>query len=240
MSDKQIKQRLYSQKHRATKGRPPSFKLEYSGDDSVKAEIQEKVSKVKSLISADARNVSNTDVIRVLLDHCIQQHQPPAGAASDEAIQRNDTGIFVSVGRSEIDQPVFLSALSCIEHLINRAVDVTHSCRRPKWTAKEKYRRGHAISCDFHCEASLPSWTSSPSLPGGKFLVNMRVAHGYHVSGMLFNQYQHFAESANIGVISDHYMKEINTNFLTAVQEEYQGNIQQALREEVGMSILAK
>ena len=39
-------------------------------------------------------------------------------------------------------------------------------------------------------------------------------------------------------MISDHYMKEINTNFLTAVQEEYQDNIQQALREEVGMSIL--
>ena len=96
------------------------------------------------------------------------------------------------------------------------------------------------VSTNTECDDAVLSWSSSPHLGDkGKFLVNMRIAYGYHMTGILPNQYNRFCEAANIGVMTDKYLREnVNNHFCDSVQQEYKSDIRQALLEEVGSALL--
>ena len=48
-------------------------------------------------------------------------------------------------------------------------------------------------------------WPTSPYV-GTKYLANCRMAHGYFISSILPNQYQHVVEAAGIEKLSEGYL----------------------------------
>ena len=235
------KEKEYRDKSRANIGRPPSFKLEFAGDILVKEELKSKISLVKESMRQYSQLSTNTDVLRRLLDSFLSDHG--CNGVSNESRDHQPHQVNSShapTSPNTTDEPIFLTTVTCVENLANCVADHVRQCPDAVFKAEEKYRRGHAAAVDFTCDCSakLSPWTSSPYV-NNKFLVNYRIAHGYHMSGILPNQYRRFCQAADIGVMSEEYMSEnVSRKYQEAVEEIYNDSCRSALLEEEGMAVL--
>jgi hypothetical protein len=74
--------------------------------------------------------------------------------------------------------------------------------------------------------------SSSPYI-GDKYLGNLRMAHGYYVSGILPNQYQRFCQAASIGTIGDVNLSSIFSVYTNVVSELVTESYEDALMNEI-------
>lgn len=91
------------------------------------------------------------------------------------------------------------------------------------------------FSCDVDKHHSV-LWSSSPYLPNGEYLANLRVIHGYECSGMFPVHYNRFSESANIGHINKSKQSYMFSRYKQFIEEEYSDSIETSLMEEIGMN----
>ena len=140
--------------------------------------------------------------------------------------------------KQDTEEQMYVTTSSAIHHLVRQADNHHGRCSGSlRISSEDRYQ--HVLKCRFTCdECSSGSftWTSSPHLPGGKFLTNVRMAHAYQMSGILPVQYQCFCAAANIGVNGTAYMKSLQETYCEAIAAESKHSVEEALREEVSLS----
>jgi hypothetical protein len=120
--------------------------------------------------------------------------------------------------RNHTSQPLFIASTSAIDHLIKRITNHRILCNS---LVKIKTCKllGHVVYCKLQCDNKHEiSWSSSRYI-GDKYLGNLRMAHGYYVSGILPNQYQRFCQAASIWTIGDVNLSSIFSVYTNAVSE---------------------
>jgi hypothetical protein len=108
-----------------------------------------------------------------------------------------DTSFTKCDEKEDTSQHLFIASTSAIDHLIRRITNHRILCNS---LVKIKTCKllGHVAYCKLQCDNKHDiSWSSSPYI-GDKYLGNLRMAHGYYVSGILPNQYQRFCQAASI------------------------------------------
>ena len=118
--DAKSKKAQYNRTYRA-KGRD-RFRLEFQGDEGVKEKIMKKLQDAKNMLSDEnGVIVSNTDAINYILDHFLQHHSASrmSEAKSSRESVPPDPLAYITVNRGEVDQPVFLTAISSVTNLTN-------------------------------------------------------------------------------------------------------------------------
>ena len=96
--------------------------------------------------------------------------------------------------------------------------------------------QGISMACNslLKCPKQLSFiWTSSPHLPGGKLLVNVRMAHAFCSSGMLPNQLEKFCTEAGIGVLGVKHLDHLQSTYSKFVEGLAAKSTEEAMHEEL-------
>jgi hypothetical protein len=72
---KKDKNAAYVRKQRQSKGRTDRFRLEFSGDEAKKIEINTMFSEVKRSLAGNPRDITNTDAILTIMESYLQQNR---------------------------------------------------------------------------------------------------------------------------------------------------------------------
>ena len=108
-----------------------------------------------------------------------------------------------------VDENVFVGSVSSLQNLVDQIQYHSEICTHNVTIGKQNRIR-HVIQTELQCKGGHKfRWTSSPHVAGGKYLVNLRLAHGYLSSGILPNQLSRLCEAANIGVMGTSYIDEL-------------------------------
>ncbi|CAC5389907.1 unnamed protein product [Mytilus coruscus] len=109
---------------------------------------------------------------------------------------------FTSCNEETSTQKLFVTAETSIENLIKRVVNHGKACKSQLHLNSTDIK-GHVGVCQLKCEEKHELlWSSSPYM-GDKYLCNLRMSHGFYVSGILPNQYSIFCQASNIGTIGE-------------------------------------
>lgn len=215
----------------AQKTRPPSFKISIPGGDDKKQVFLEKMQTVRELLRRELnRPVNNGEILEHALDKFISLHMEdnvPTPAV--------DMNTYIQVPKRDVNQKMFISAISSIEKLVKVSENHGRMCRGYMIT-KKVTMKGHVAAMRLTCNVDQHHsvlWSSSPYLPNNEYLVNYRVFHGYSCSGVLPIHYIRFCNGANIGLINKENRKKLLNVYKGHVTEEYNSSIRTALQEEI-------
>lgn len=141
---------------------------------------------------AGVDNLSTADLIPQVLDYFLSHKQAntsPWPVVSP--FTATPASSYTTVTEEDVDQPIFMTALSSVDGLTTLALNRGRQCPEVSSTPEVKGERGHTAMyvSGSSCKSSLPSWSFSLYLPNQKFLVNYRVAHGYLSSDLLYSEY---------------------------------------------------
>ena len=243
---KRLKKAEYNSK-RTIAGRAKRYTLEYGCNEETNHKIKQYLSRAKTILSGHSqKEISNAEAISQVFQYFMNANEQSDHDSS--AAKCTTTKVvpgFVSTNPDDVDQSIFLTGIKSIDNLCDMVSFHARTCDNPDLRSAVNYQRGHAsvlgIQCST-CNGSLPPWPSSPYLPNHKFLVNFRVAHGYFSAGILYSQYKRFAQIADIGCITDTYLRENmmsdRCNYNVVVEEEYTKCCNEALLEEIGQTVL--
>ena len=110
---------------------------------------------------------------------------------------------------------------------------------KEKVTIEDFETFGHVQKLTLQCkENHTLKMDTSTRLPGGKFLVNLRVMHGIYASGLRYAQYERFARTAYFGAISETAFHEIQDMYCDVTETVAQESISDAVDEEVSTTML--
>ena len=127
---------------------------------------------------------------------------------------------------------------SSLSHLVKQVYDHSQKCCKKLDIQKVK-KINHVTSFSLTCEdGHSKTWTSSPHAEGGKFVANLRMAHGYFTSGMLPVQYRKFCEAANLGMLGDKSIAEMQKTYGEVVEKLVVTSQDDALLEEMAATSL--
>lgn len=178
--------------------KPASFKIEFPGDSTLKAMLQEKFSIVKQKLRQEAQlPVNNSQVLQRLLDDWLD-HTP-------NSKETNATKLFgstsVTATKDTRNEKIFLTSSSSLQKCMDVVSDHARVCGKQIEFCR-LIRKGHVGLAQLRCTSNhRVNWSSSPRLSNGEFLVDHRMFHGFASSGQLAIHYTRMCEGANIGVI---------------------------------------
>ncbi|CAC5398853.1 unnamed protein product [Mytilus coruscus] len=129
-------------------------------------------------------------------------------------------------------QKLFVTAETSIENLIKRVIN-----HGKVWKSQLHLNstdiKDHAGVCKLKCEEKHELlWSSSPYM-GDKYLCNLRMSHGFYVSGILPNQYSRFCQASNIGTIGEATLNSIFQKYAPVVSQLVKELYETALLEEI-------
>ena len=180
--------------------RPLTFTLEFPGDAEVKSRVKRKIDIMKEKLTHSLQQkVNNCYVLEQAVDYWIAGNAevrtpPTASVSSKQAIEVH-----------EATQKLCITANSSVTKLLALVEDHGRYCSsRLKVTTS--LQKGHVTLFKLQCRRMGRSkhkywWSSSPKLPGNKYLANERVMHGLLFSGMRPSHYRRFCEGSRIGCI---------------------------------------
>ncbi len=138
-----------------------------------------------------------------------------------------------------IQEEFFVGSHSSVNHLLKMINDHKEKCDS-QLTVKGHEMYGHVLKTAIVCQNDHRlSWTSSQHVEGGQFLVNLKMAHGYFTSGMLFTQYNKFCSESKCGVLTDKSLNKLQNekSYSTIVKDLATESMDQALDEEMAFSV---
>ncbi|CAC5407178.1 unnamed protein product [Mytilus coruscus] len=139
---------------------------------------------------------------------------------------------FTSCNEETSTQKLFVTAETSIENLIKRVINHGKVCKSQLHLNSTDIK-GHVGVCKLKCEEKHELlWSSSPYM-GDKYLCNLRMSHGFYVSGMLPNQYSRFCQASNIGTIGETTMNSIFQKYAPVVSQLVKESYETALLEEI-------
>ncbi|CAC5420412.1 unnamed protein product [Mytilus coruscus] len=195
--------------------RPPCFKNSLPGDDSKKKSVLDKLQHVRSIVQEMNHPVNNAYILETVLDEFISTHSLDD---SETKMENMNLNTYIQVEKKDVDQKFI--------------IEIGH------FKVKKLTQKGHVAAIRFTCDKDKHHsvlWSSSPYLPNGEYMVNSRIFHEYECSGMLPVHYNRFSQGANIGHINKSKQSYMFNKYKQFVDEEYNGSIETALMEEVGM-----
>ncbi|CAC5400416.1 unnamed protein product [Mytilus coruscus] len=179
--------------------RPSCFKISVPGDDSKKQLILSKLQKVRTILVQQLDHpVNNADILEKVLDYFLLDHN---GQSSKSDMTTLDLNTYIQVQKKDVDQKLFLTAETSLQKII-KVVENHSSICNGHLSIKKFTPKGHVAAVRFNCDSDEHHsilWSSSPYLPNGEYLANLRTFHGYTCSGMLPVHYNRFANAAKIG-----------------------------------------
>ena len=215
--------------------RPPCFKISVPGDANRKNSVLEKLQQIRNIIVQQLNHpVNNADILEKVFDKFISSH-------NEENLQQNMSNIdlktFLQVNKKDVDQQLFVTAESSLKRLVRVVENHAVFCSG-HFNVHRNTQKGHVAVFRFSCDVDKHHsvlWSSSPYLPNGEYLANLRVFHGYECSGMLPVHYNRFSEGANIGHINKSKQSYMFSRYKQFIEEEYNDSIETSLMEEIGM-----
>ena len=211
--------------------------------ESDKEALFTKIDKAKNLMQAGkGTGITTFEMLNRALDIYIEQNDVSHTQAKEQEDDNSPVvGEFQLIGEDQaLEEELYLCTLSSINHLL--AAVAAHSKRCPEsFTASTGNRLHHVLQANITCSGGHRfTWTSSPHVEGGNFLANLRVAHGFFISGMLPNQFLRFCSEANIGHMGDKYMKNLSEDkgYYDICNQMASESTHEALREEIAAQVV--
>ena len=226
------KERLLKMKEQ---GNYKRARFEYDYDSVEERQcLLDQMSYIKEIIGGDKKSkVTNKQLLSKLCNHFIESHTK--GEANIPQSEKVQTFHYIKRNECDDDQ-LFVGSLSALEHLLSRSNMHRNVCSETL-KAKSNSMSGHVIDVTFSCKNKHNiDWNSSPYIEGGKFLVNMKIAHGYFVSGMLPNQYERLSSASGIGTIAEKDREAITKLYRPIVHKCAQDSMDSALIEEIAVT----
>ncbi|CAC5374173.1 unnamed protein product [Mytilus coruscus] len=148
-----------------------------------------------------------------------------------------DLNTYIQVQKKDVDQKIFLTAETSLQKII-KVVENHSSICNGHFSMKKLTPKGHVPAVRFNCDSDKHHsilWSSSPYLPNGEYLANLRTFHGYTCSGMLPVHYNRFANAAKIGHINKQKQQYMFQRYKHHIEQQYNESIESAVLEEIGM-----
>ena len=208
----------------------------YVPSENEKVQIFYMIDRAKLLMSKRVSQVSNAEVLREVFqfytennggvrveqnDHDMEAYQPYLRSPKDNCLE--NICLISESSLKNLVAGMSEHGLQCNEKLDIESFDTFGHVQKLNLKCQE----GHALKID-----------TSSRLPGGKFLVNLRVLHGIYCSGLRYAQYERFAKFAGIGVISETAFHEIQDMYCDVTESVVNESVSEALDEEVGITVL--
>ena len=139
---------------------------------------------------------------------------------------------FTSCNLDSSQQSLFVCAQDSVDNLVQRVTNHNKLCKQNLFL-KTSEIKGHVGVCKLACEDKHELlWSSTPYV-GDKYLGNLRMSHGFYVSGILPNQYLRFCQAANIGTIGEAGFNSIFQKYSPVVSDLVKDSCETALLEEI-------
>ncbi|CAC5391380.1 unnamed protein product [Mytilus coruscus] len=188
---------------RKEKPKPIEGKINFSsGSIDEKNLIYEMTNDIKKAMGAGNPNKDILfEVMTFYIKNNITQLHEDQHMAEENNIPFLDCS-FTSYNEETSTQKLFVTAETSIENLIKRVINHGKVCKS-QFHLNSTDIKGHVGVCKLKCEEKHELlWSSSPYM-GDKYLCNLRMSHGFYVSGMLPNQYSRFCQASKIGTIGE-------------------------------------
>lgn len=233
-----VKRRNEERKERP---KPIEGKINFScKTDEEKEEIYEMAKTIKAYLGeGNPNNTSNHQLLSAVFKDYIQHSVSDTKQKEDrEQTQENgsDLGFLNSyqsfANSMETTDSLFVGAQVSVDNLVDRIQQHSGLCS-DKLKLEAFAQRGHVAIISFKCEKKHEiSWSSTPYL-GKKFQGNLRMLHGYFVSGILPNQFQRLCMAAGIGHIGEAYINEVFKTYKDVVKDFASESMESAILEEI-------
>lgn len=184
-------------------------------------------------------NVTNRDLLFEVLSFYVRNNISVPINEDNENIKEEENVPFLDCSFTTCNaegsnQTLFVCAQDSIENLVKRVTNHNVICNN-YLNIKSTDLKGHVGLCKLTCDNKHEiMWSSTPYV-GDKFLGNLRMAHGFYVSGILPNQYSRLFQAANIGTIGETSLNSIFKKYSPVVTELVHSSCQTALLEEIGL-----
>ncbi len=133
-------------------------------------------------------------------------------------------------------EELYVCTVSSVQTLLDQAHQHNRQCQDNVLAVTVNNHIGHVMQAGVSCNSGHRfMWTSSPKIKGGKFLGNLRMAHGYLTSGMLPNHMEKLCAEAKIGHLGDKFMKGLTggMRYNGVINDLSARSMEHALQEEV-------
>ena len=202
------------------------FKLAFYGSQVSYDELTNNINAIRSSLAVSGHKLSTMDIISKAVEKFLSSDKPSTQTSST-----------VRCSKDTADEKITFTTQSAIENLTRLTSDHRALCPYP---VKLTFRRQtgcvteYNVECD-HCKFCC-AWLSSPILPDGKELVNLRLTHAYISSGMLPSHFERFCDVASLGQIPQNQMTERVKQYAKCVENERILSCANAIHEEIGIS----
>ncbi|KAK3087306.1 hypothetical protein FSP39_004483 [Pinctada imbricata] len=190
----------------------------YVSSENDKVEIFDMIDRAKLLLSERVSLVSNAMILRDVFQFYLSNN----GGAPDQQ-NEGETESFKPYLRSPRDncmEDICLISESSLKNLV--------ASIRVEIDSFDTF--GHVQKLTLKCkDMHTIKIDTSSRLPGGKFLVNLRVLHGIYSSGLRYAQYERFAKYAGIGVIPESAFHEVQDMFCDVTDDAVKESVSDAL-----------
>ena len=210
------------------KQRVPRYTIEISANDYPKEAMYDKIHTIRRHLEKNKpEKVTNGEILDLALSRFIDTN------CIENETNNIDTNVFISKDKTE-DEQLFITAKMSLEKCIEIANHHGQVCPRPLGIHKI-IQRGHVVSTILRCrDHHRYRWSSSPYIEQStNYLVNLRILHGFTMSGMLFSHYERFTSASGIGIVSYHRKEQFSVEYKKAINEEYQHSIEKACLAEM-------
>lgn len=208
--------------------RASSFKLELPGDDAVSTSIREKIKIVKDIFRGRKERVNYSDIISRALDALIHSEGSESTTRATLPPQNPD----------DSDPKYFITTGTSIRNLLDIVYRHDEQCKERMNCCDRAYMVGTAACYSFQCaRGHIISWTSSPFLPNGTFLVNARWMHATISTGLLPNQIERLQDGMGFYGHQLPEEKDLFSRYAEVVRLEKNISCDNALLEEIGSSL---
>ncbi|CAC5400882.1 unnamed protein product [Mytilus coruscus] len=173
---------MATEKQDSSRKRPPNFRIEIPGDETVKSRILEKLQRVKSYLTSTLNKpVNNSLIIEELLDFWIKQQ-----IGSDNLKELHPfPSTYSQTRHQDVDQGLFVTAEKSLD-TYGELFEAHTSICNGKLKVLKRTMKGHVASVRLMCtkENHIPIYGRHHHPPNDEFLVNHRICHAFDSSGL--------------------------------------------------------
>ena len=205
-----------------------------------KQSIFDKLNVIKRKIGeGNAGTITTFNAIETVMDYYLEMHSVKENdsVCADQEDEYYCLGYqYASREQCETEE-LFLCTDSSVNELLKRTANHHRNCNSPRRVEKV-FKMQQAASLRLPCSNKhIINWTTSPHMEGGKLLVNMKMVHGFFVSGMLPNQFKRLCQASGIGSTGKKYLSELQEEYSEIASATRKKSEENALLQEVACTV---
>lgn len=207
----------------------------YVKSEEEKVAVYNKMDKIKLCLAEKVSSVTNEQLLNNVFDFFIQMH---GLMENDSQPPKLNFQPYLPCDKSTTDEDLFITSYTAMRNICSGIQHHSQNCQE-LLDIKKLQKFGHTAKMTFTCkENHLISADSSQHLPGGLFLVNLRMMHSVYATGLRYSQYKRFCEAGNIGIIPESAFESQHDAYCSTTKDMAEESITEAINEEVATEIL--